>query len=438
MNKKLQQLAIPIIIQNLLSFLSTSLDSLMMTQLDPLTFSAVMMANQVFLVVSLINGGITGSLNVLVSQYYGRRDYKSIRTITGNALFTALILIGLIEAACFLFPEMVMSLLSNDEKVIMIASRYLRLVSISYLPYALSSVVYEALKAIHEVKFPVRLAIMTMACNGVLNYVLIFGNCGFAAYGVDGAAIATLIARIIELACVSVYLGRKGYFTKSEAENDRSLITMYLKTAVPVIANELLWAFGDSILLGFVGRISREALEVYSIFTLLGQAASIINNGLISAVCIYLGNLIGSAQDVRGEMKMIRRVSLLSALTAGAIICLYIPFLGPVNHLQGDTLILARMILLEGMIIQPFSCLQSLNTMGILRGFGDIRFGFYNDIIFLYLYTIPLVWVLIRFADPAFVFLFPIIRSDQVIKFFTSDYRIASQLKKGPIHSLTC
>ena len=433
MNNDIKKLAIPIILQNLISFLSASIDTLMLTQLDGLSFSAVSLAGQIFFAVTLLNGGITSSMSVLTSQYYGKKEISSMKNILSYALWVTFLFNGSLSFFCFFFPEAVMSLLSDNIQLIEIGTSYLKIVALSYILYGFISVLMEILRSVHDVKFCMYLSFVAMACNGILNALMIFGIGPFPALGVRGCAYATSISRILQFVILTLYFVKKETILHLHMKEillpDLSLSRLYASAAVPVVANEFFWALGDSILVSFIGRSDAQTIEVYGIMNLLSQFSAITNNGLISAICIRIGNTIGEGEDVKKEIEKVRTVAVKAAFLSSVIILSYIPLLQPFNHLSGNTLSLAKFILCEGAFIQIFSCLQCMNVVGILRGCGDFRFGIWNDMIFLWAYTIPLAYVLFNICDLSFLIIYPLIKSDQIIKYFTSQIRISCKMK---------
>ena len=424
MNNELRKLAIPIIIQSLIDFLASSIDSLMITQLDPSSFSAVSLAAQLFLIVSLLTGGISGSLNVFASRYYGKKDYASIRAVFSYSLLINLIFNGLIAALCFLFPSQVMGLLTNNQNLISIGSEYLHLIGISYLFYGFICVIMELLRSLYDVNFTTYLSASILLLNGLLGYALIFGKLGFPALGVKGAAIASLSARGIQLLLLSVYL-----FIKEKTLNlkirelfhpDRELFPIFIWKAAPIIANEFIWALGDSILVGLVGRLDEDIIQIYSISRLISSLASVSKTGMISAIVIYMGSRSGAGQDLNKELKVVRKAALRDGLMEMIFILAYIPFLGRINHLSGPALSLGIIIMLETGVIQFFSSVQSMYLMGVLRGLGEIRFGIINDTGWLWFFTLPLSYLFMNVFHFPFPITFLALKSDQLTKYISS------------------
>ena len=424
MNNELRKLAIPIILQSLIAFLSSSIDSLMVTQLDPSSFSAVSLAAQLFLIVSLLTGGISASLNVFVSRYYGRKDYDSIKSVFSFALLINLIFNGLIAILCFFFPHQVMGLLTNNQNLINIGSEYLHLIGFSYLFYGFICVITELLRALYDVRYATYLSGSIMTFNAILDYVLIFGAFNLPALGVKGAAIASLIARGTQLALLTIYLffrEKKLDLKVSELFHpDKELLSVYLAKAAPIVGNEFLWAIGDSVLVSFVGHLSEDIIQIYSISRLAASMACVAKTGMISAICIYMGSRSGAGQDINEELSTVRRAAIKTGLFEMTFMLGYTFLLGPIHHLEGSVLTLGVIIMLEAAVVQYFSSVQSMYLMGVLRGLGEIRFGILNDMCWVWFFTIPLSYLFMNVFHFSFPITYIALRSDQLAKYCTS------------------
>ncbi len=267
--RKAVVIALPVALQGFLNTVVNLVDTVMIGTLGESTISAVGLANKVFFVFSLLVFGCCSGVGVLASQFSGNRDTKNIKKVMGLAL-----LIGLVSSAFFvipslLCPNLVMSIFTNSEGTIAIGAKYLVIAALSYPFTAVSNVLVAMLRSVGKAKIPVATSLLTILINVVLNYVLIFGKFGAPALGAEGAALATLVARICEMLIliVIIYL-RKMVIAAKPKElfgYSKKLLVEFFRTAAPVIANEFMWGLGVTIYSVAYGRMGDEAVAAITV-----------------------------------------------------------------------------------------------------------------------------------------------------------------------------
>ena len=243
--RKAMLIALPVALQGMLNTVVNLVDTMMIGQLGETAIAAVGLANKVFFVFTLLVFGVVSGSGVLAAQYWGNKDVKNIRKVTGLAL-----IIAFIGALCFaipsvLRPSMVMRIFTNSKDSVAAGAVYLSIVALSYPFTAITNTYVAMMRAVGQVRTPVLVSCMAILVNIFFNYTLIFGHFGAPALGVAGAAIATLIARILEsIAILSIiYLTRSPIACKFRElfGYSRAFVHQFLATASPVIANEFMW-----------------------------------------------------------------------------------------------------------------------------------------------------------------------------------------------------
>lgn len=430
LKKSLFILALPIAIQNLVAFFGNAVDTVMIGQVSEVAFSGTSLANQVFFIMTLILSGIAGGSNVLISQYWGRKDRESIYKVLAYTYRFAIGFVVCIVIFSFFFPTTVLKIFSNNPELIEQGSIYLRSVCLSYLFFTISTITVQVLRSVQVVKIAMISSIIALACNAVLNYLLIFGNFGFPELGLTGAGIATTIARFIELAVVAVYVYQYDKNLELRIHKlrhlDKNVRQLFIQKCGPVCANEAMWSLGESCVVMIIGRLGTSVVMAMGIYNVITQLSSVLMNGLNSAACVMIGNTLGAKkfdelQTLRGYFQ---RLSLFVGGMDGVIMLLSIPIALGVYPMNEETQLLAKQILSVGAVIEFFKAFQCMNMMGILRGGGDVKFACMNDIIFLWGLALPFGFICANVFELPFILVFIAIKSDQVVKCLTSEWRI--------------
>ncbi len=269
--KSLLALTVPIVLQNLINVGVSMLDTVMLAGLDQSALSASMLANQLYFILIVAFFGVAGGASVLTSQYWGKNDTSTIRRIMGMSLRYAVIIAALFSLAAIFAPRVVMSIYTDKENLILLGVKYLRIIGFSYILSAVTVVYLGIIRSAGNVRVATAVYSLSMLVNGVLNYLLIFGNFGFPKMGIEGAALATLIARVCEIVFVAIYalaVEKKIHFKlKYLFYRSRTLFSDFLRYSAPVIINELAWSLGFSMQSAVLGHLSEDAVAANSIIS---------------------------------------------------------------------------------------------------------------------------------------------------------------------------
>ncbi|MEG0710236.1 MAG: MATE family efflux transporter [Longicatena sp.] len=428
--KKILLIAIPIALQNLITVGVSMADTVMLGSVGEVALSASSLANQLFFIFTLVIYGTAGGSNVLVAQYWGKQDVSSIKKVLGYTYRVIIFISVIMTILAAIFPQFVMGVFTNDTAVIEQGTNYLRIISISYIFFGIATISTRILCAVGTVKISLYSAIASLCINVFLNWVLIFGNFGFPALGVTGAAIATTIARISECIIVLIYMRFKETKIKLRIHElyklDHSMKKAFVKNSTPVICNELLWSCGTALLSVIIGRMGTAFVASYSIYNVVSQLACVTSQGLAAAAAVIVGNAIGAKQYK--EMKFITNRLQIAAIVTGIFSFFFVLLIRPtmpyIYHISSTSMEYLMQILLIGAVMEAFRPIAFVNMVGILRGGGDAKFVLVNDIIFLWTICLPLgffaglVWKL----PVPLVFL--ILRFDDMIKVITSSLRL--------------
>lgn len=425
-------IALPLAAQSIVNFLVNLLDTLMLGQLGEVPLSAASLGNQVFLIVMLVSAGIAAGSNVLSAQYWGQRDVKSIHRVLAYTYRVSIAFVVIITAAGILFPGRIMELFTNDSEIVAEGAQYLRIVAFCYPFYILSIVTTGVLQAVHTVKIAVAGSWLALMIKVALNWGLIFGSFGMPALGIKGAAVATLVSRICEFGLILWFV----YFREDKLKIrihkliplDKSLAAPYFSISTPVVCNELFWALGASVLSMILGHMGREVISANSIYSAVSQLTDVMVTSLSSAACVMIANTIGAGDEklLESLKHYFYRLSIIIGLLAFGILFTSRFFVIDFYHVSETTKAYAGQIMMVGSITAFFSAVQLMNMMGILRGGGDVVFAMANDLILLWAVMVPLGFLAAFIWSMPVPVVFFVIKSDQVIKVFTSAARVRS------------
>lgn len=421
--KKAIAIAIPITFQLLLNTTLNFIDILMIGSLGETTIAAVGLANKVFFVFSLLLFGICSGSSILTSQYFGKKDIKSIRRVLGISL-----VIGLIGSIFFvipgiLCPKLVMNIFTPSTNTIAIGASYLAIVAISYPLTAITNVYTAVLRSVNEVRLPVAISLVSIFINIVLNYTLIFGHFGAPALGVQGAALGTLIARIIEclsiLTIIYIKNGPAAAKIKELIDFNKEFTKKFFITVTPVIINEFMWGLGVTMYSLVYGRMGDGAVAAITITQNVEQIITVMFQGIGSATAVILGNELGANKLEKADIhaKYLIVIQLVLSLVMG-VVCFLIKM--PLIRLFSVSEFVALDIskcLIVFIIYLPFKMFNLVNIVGVLRSGGDTKAALFLDVTGVWIIGIPLAFLGGIFLGLPIYIVYAMVMFEEVYKF---------------------
>jgi putative MATE family efflux protein len=428
--KSLFLLALPIALQNLVTFSVGLADSVMVGSLGDAAVSGMYMGNQIQTLLQVFSGGIEGAILILAAQYWGKRDTGSIKKIVAIGIRLSVIVGALLTAACAIFPSTVISLFAKDGATVGAGAEYLSVVCFSYVFFCITQSLIAAMRSVEVARVGLYVSLCSLVTNIGLNYVLIFGKLGFEPMGIKGAAVATLIARIIEAAIISVYVfifdKRLSLKIRDLAARDKLLLHDFFKYGAPIIAGQLVWATNMLASAAIMGRQSAKgAVAAMSIANTVNNLAYVVMNGMSGAVGIITGKTIGAGQEskMREYARTVQIIFLsLGLVTGGAVQLLKNPFISLYAVSAEAALEAAKYINVLSVTLVG-TCYQAACLFGLVKSGGDISFVFKNDFIFVFFVVLPSAIICTLLDAPAWV-VFACLKCDQILKCFVAVVKI--------------
>ncbi|MDD7143536.1 MAG: MATE family efflux transporter [bacterium] len=420
--KQVCLLIIPMALQNLINVGVQAADVFMLGRVGEKVLSGASLAGQIQFIMTLILFGTTSGATVLTAQYWGKKDTRTIEKILGMGM-----LIGIGGALAFalaaeLIPETLLRIYTNDPEVIAEGVKYLRIVALSYVIMAATQVYLYIMRSIERVVIATVVYGASLIVNIIVNAVLIFGLMGFPKMGIEGAAIGTLISRILGLMIVIWYAKFRNKvvrFHLSDMWNiDKVLLKDFLFYATPVILNELVWGMGSSANTAVIGHLGSAAVAANSVVQVVRELSTVVVFGVSNATAIYLGKTIGERQYelARAYGRRFAVLSVITGFIAAGIILVSAPAVSRFMTLSPEA---KSYLMFMFFVMSYFALCQAINTtlvVGVFRSGGDTRFGLRLDATTMWCCSILLG------AIAAFVFrasvpvVYVLLMSDEVIK----------------------
>lgn len=406
------RLAMPIMVQNLISTLVSSADTVMLGYVSQTAMSASSLANEYTFVLFCFYFGLTAGTSVLCAQYWGKGDTVTIERIIGLATRLTILISGLFFVVSFFFPRWIMLLFTDSPETIEIGIQYLKVISFSFVFMGFSQVYVSALRSVGKVVFPSVTYVVSLLVNVFLNASFIFGLFGLPKLGVVGVALGTVIARVVETAMCLIYSAMSKDFrfrVKYIFAKAGILLKDFAKISMPSVANDAVWGLAASVYAAILGHIGDDMVAANAVAVMVVNIGAIACRGFANATTIVVSQALGAnnmeaAKVYSGRMlKLTIYVSLAGCAVMLAIRPLMVGF-------YADKLSETALGYLGTIMIMTTWRLvgEGINTClicGCFRGGGDSRFGMILDAFFMwgfavpamaaaaYLFKLPPIWV---------------------------------------------
>ena len=422
--KILISLCIPIIIQQLISTSVNVIDTVMISSLGEASVASIGVANQFFFLFNMSLSGITGGAGVFISQFFGKGDVGNIRKVTGFSTILSIILSLLFFIPALVVPTGIINIFSYDPEVIKLCTEYFSIVVFCYPLIAVSTVFSMGSRGVRNPKLGMFCSSAALVVNIILNYGLIFGNLGLPMLGVKGAALATVIARLVELILILgyVYFAKKDYILRFSLADlkiiDSIFVKAFLSKSLPIFLNDSAWAVGTVLYSVAYSKAGTSAIAASQIATSTG------NFFIMTAVCIaigasiMLGNELGADHLDRAILyaKKFSGLVFIAGLIFGALLIINIPLLLKIFSVsEALTPDITKIFIIMGVMM----ALKSFNTLiviGVLRSGGDTKYALFLELGCMWLASIPLTFVAAFNGAPIYILVL-LTYAEEIVKF---------------------
>ena len=430
------KIAIPIALQSFLSFLVVIADDIMVssTAQGLSAQAAVAQVNSITALFTAALTGLVGGSSVLIAQYWGRQDMERIKRIFAVVLWICVSLSLLVVAVMKLFPTAIVGLVINrgDVQITNLALSYVGIICFSYIPYAVSAALVGMLRTVEVVRITMYAALTTLIVNIGLNYILIFGKLGFPALGVNGAAIATLFARISEMIFVGVYTFRVQRRIDLKVKDflviDRAMLKDYGFYGLPVGVTDAQWALIGMLKAAIIGQMGGVFMAANSIANSMANLGTLFTFGLAGGAAVVVGKAVGqgdyaTAKEYSQTIQLMFLV--IGFIMSGAVFLLRIPFISLYGSAANPEVYTLSLQLIAIVAVTMIGTTYHASCfVGINRGGGDSRFVALVDMICGWFVVLPMTLLAAFVWKWPLPFVFLSTRIDQCFKWIIAWIRL--------------
>ncbi len=414
-----------LVLGNVLTLSVNLADNIMLGSFSEASLAGAAAVNQIQFVYQSFLSSFAEGVVILGSQFFGEGQTGPIKKISAHAvrigLYFALIMLVLTSV----IPHGLLHCFIEDEAIIAEGLKYLSLMRISYVFFALTQVLLGVLRSVGVVNIAPVLSASTLVVNCGINYVLIFGHFGAPRMGISGAAIGTVTARIIELVIILVYIRvrekKLNLRLRDMTAFDGDLLKRYVKVTVPVMLVSGLWGMNTAVQNAIMGHVSSQAFAANNVAATLFMLVKSGAFGSSSAAGFFMGKTVGEAEsadspEIRKTSNTLQVIFLIvGTLSAVILFFIRIPILS-FYDLSPETHELANQFMLLLSVVVFFMAYQMPTNMGIIRGGGNSRFPMMIDLISIWAIMLPVSWLLaFKFGAAPWVVVLAL-NSDQIFK----------------------
>jgi len=430
--KTLITVALPLVLQQLITTSVQLVDNVMVGKLGEQAIASVSVVNQLYFIVILVTFGAMGGAGIFSAQYFGSKDYEKLKQTFRFKLIIGF-LVALLSFVLFsLFGRTLISLFTSNEITINGGIDYLNIVKWSAFFWIISVAISNTFRETGITKPLLWISIVAIITNTLLNFILIFGMFGFPELGIIGAAIATLIARVLEFLLTVILLNKKGNLFKTKIfkvfKIEKKLLSSIVIMAIPLTLNEALWSSGQTMFLHAYSTRGDHALAAMNITGAISQLVFVTFGGIATAVAVMVGNTLGKneLEEAKDNAKKLIAFSVFIAIFAGFALFILSFFILNIYDVEIATKDIASFnIRVNALFIPIYSFNVAL--FFILRAGGDTKSTFLMDALYMWILPVPVAIMLAYLTNLEVTLMFLIIQSLEIPKMVFG----LSRYKKG-------
>lgn len=402
---------LPVALQSLISTSASMIDTVMLGTLGETVVGSIGLCGQFSYLVWSVYSGFVVAGTLFIAQYWGAKDGAKICESYG-LMVTIVMVIGVAAGVmCFCAPYTIMALYTDKDVFWDVGARYLKYLAFALPIQILGACMSSMLRATEEIRIPFVASMASLAANVLGNYLLIFGKFGLPRLGVDGAAIATVLSGVVNVALMAILARRKGhpYLLKisSQFKWDMPFVKQYLAKTFPVLCNNLIMGIARMGINVVMGRQAAEAIAALAVFRTFEGFVGAFNAGFNNSASILVGKEVGAGRHelaFRRSKQMVITVPVVILVCCSVFLCFHGPFLRAMS-LSGESYAIGRSLLFAFTLVaamrMPNWCMNDT-----FRSAGDAVFGTVMEIVFMYTLVLPCMFITGIKLDSPFLLVF--------------------------------
>lgn len=418
-------LAIPVALQSMFQASFSIVDQIMIGQLGTVNVAGVGLAGKFASIYSVVVAAIGTVAGIMLSQYIGQKNKNEVhRSFRMNMIF-AIVLAGLFTVISMLFSKQVIGLYSKDMETINAAAIYLIIYAGTFFPVAGSTLLSTVFRCIEKAKYPLYASIAAAILNTGLNYILIFGKCGFSPMGVVGAAIATLISQIVNFAVILIlYLRYKKQLDQGLEEQERQPFNwgQYGGILLPILICEFVWSLGENVYAVIYGHLGTEACAAMTLTNPIQGLLIGALCGLSQAAGVLTGKKLGeqSYDEAYSDSKKMMIYGFVGSLMLSAVVLLTRSAYVQIYQVEETVKSLTEKILVAYAAIAPFKVANMILGGGIIRSGGKTNYVMAIDLIGTWVFGVPMGLAAAFWLELPIYWVYFILSLEECIRFLIS------------------
>lgn len=393
--KSVIKIALPVTLQSLLQSSFSVVDQMMIGQLGENSIAGIGLGGKFASIYTVVLAAVSSVAGILISQYMGKKEEESVSRSFFTSMVLSLALAAVFFVMCVAFPEMIMGLYTKDEATKILAVKYIRILAVSFLPMAVSSMLTTMLRCMEIAVLPMCASIFALVLNTGLNYLLIFGKWGLPRMGVEGAAAASVAAQIVSFGIIlvlffAVFQKEKHLFIRFSQSPDYN--RQYIRILCPMLICEFLWSLGENVYTAVYGNIGTDACAAMTMTVPVQTIVIGALSGLSQASAILIGKSLGAGNfdQAYKESKKLMGYGLLGSVFLSLLLAAFSPFYVRFYQVEPAVQELTRNLLLVIAVIAPVKVMNMILGGGILRSGGKTEYTMWIDITGTWVFGVPL------------------------------------------------
>lgn len=411
-----------LVLQNVITLSVNLTDNVMLGAYSETALSGAAAVNQIQFVFQQLLNGLGDGVVIFCSQYWGKKQTETMKRISAAAMHAAITVSVLLFLLVSLFPYEAVGVFTTDVRIIREGAKYLQVIRFTYILFAITQILLATLRSAEIVKIAFRLSVLTFFVNCGLNYLFIFGRFGMPELGIEGAAVGTLTARVLEITILIVYIWKRENRLQIRLADywklDKGLCRDYFRVTAPMVVTQGLWGVNTALQTVILGHMTAAAIAANSAASTLFLLVKSISVGASSSASVIIGKTVGSGDFalVKTYAKRLQKLFLgIGIVSAVLLFFLRAPFLS-LYDLQPETMEMTNTFLLIFCVVVLGMSYQMPTNNGIIRGGGNAMFVVKMDLISIWMIVIPLSFFMAFVVKASPVVVFCCLNADQIFK----------------------